>query len=190
MAAASWWGGMVSRLFLGGGGGGPIGHAGQHLPDLAGDEIHPLGGVNNFIRLVHQDDVAVPAHNLADQGGFHLVPQVVHRLKDDAEHPVQALLPGGDEPAGAQVLAQQHTEHRGGLGVFQRLGGKVDLGGGGVGREEEPAVLAAAPEGQKHQLPAGLADFIDAGAGQGVDLLADFMEKASVKGHGECHLSL
>ena len=123
------------------------------------------------------------AHDFADKGGLHLVPQLIHRLKDQAEDAVQPLLLGPQQLAAAQVLPEQHTEHGGGFGVFQALGSEVDLGGGGVGGKKQLPVGAVPPQGEHHQFPSRLADFINPGSGQGADFLGNFVEKSSVKGH-------
>ena len=141
--------------------------AGEDGVEAAGGEVHPLDGVDDLPPGIHQDDIAVAAHDLADQGGLHPVPQLIGRLKDQAEDPVQPRLFGPEEPPAAQVLAQKHTEHGGLVRILPVQGGHLGPGLAGAGREEQLPVPLGAPHRQDHLVPSGLINFVNFSALQG-----------------------
>ena len=120
------------------------------------------------------------ADNLQHQPAFHPVAQLVQGLQTKFYHPLQRRLSDFQNPSRGEVLAEQHTEHRGGIGVFTGQLSELGPGVAGIGGQQQLCVAPLGPESQEDLIPAGLIDLINLGACQ---RCIQFMDDA---GKAEC----
>ncbi|MPN09960.1 hypothetical protein SDC9_157253 [bioreactor metagenome] len=147
--------------------------------------LHPAQTVDDPAVLIQQDEVCPGADQLQHQGAPHPVAQLPGSLQLQAHHPLHRLLGDGQDAPSAQVLAQQHAKHGRSLRVFPRLGGQMQSGPGGIGRQQQTPGLSLGAQGQHHLVPSGLVDFIDSASRYRLLQLADQGGKAyGVQGHG------
>ena len=59
------------------------------------------------------------------------------------------------------MFAKQHTEHRGGIGVFTGQLSELGPGVAGIGGQQQLCVAPLGPESQEDLIPAGLIDLIN-----------------------------
>ena len=142
-----------------------------------------MKGIDDLTVFPDQDQVALAAHQLADEPEFGPVAQFIGGLKVQGEDAVQALLADGGQPPAAQVFAQQQAEHRRGGRVLDGDGRKMQPRSC-PGQNHQPAHRPAVVQVQNNAIPVGLPYFIHAGTDHRFQLLGYFMQKSAVKRHG------
>ena len=144
--------------------------------------------VHDLLFVVQEDDIAVLAHELDDQGVPAEVAHLVEVFHLKAQDSFEAGLCHGKDPSVLQVLAQEHAESR---RLQRRLPGnrrKISERERGVGREVEPALAAAALGGghecEDQLVAVRLRYFVYSGARQSVtELLTETGGRNAVKSH-------
>ena len=137
------------QLILGGREG--KGRARQHPPHPA----HLIGHVAQAVDdlpVLHQAQVAVAAHGLKVELLLPLLPHLVQGLDVDADQPVSPHLRHPHHPAGHQVLAHEHAEHRRLLRALVAVPGQMHPGAGGVGVDEQAVVLPRGADKEQHHV--------------------------------------
>ena len=147
---------------------------------------HPAQAVQNPPGLIQEVDVGGPAHELGHQDPLHLVPQLAGALEGEADQPLHGGLLDAHQAAAGQVLAQEHTKHRGLVGIFGIGPGEVEPGGGGIGGNEQPLPPGGAPQQEDDGVPGGLVNLLHPGPqGLGPKLLQNSGQEVCVK----CHIA-
>ena len=120
-----------------------------------------------------------------------MVAQFVHGVEHEAQHALQAGLLHGGKTRALQPLAHEHAQH-GRLGrVFRHKAREMDARAVGPGREQQLEMIGVRPQQKDDLLLIRLIDLFHPGFQCGVcQLLADMVQKCSVKSHGKHSLSL
>ena len=98
---------------------------GEQRPAFTGGKVHPMNGIDDLAVFSHQHQIALSAHQLADQTERGTVAQLVGGLKVQGQYAVQPLLGDTGQTPAAQMLTQQQTEHGRSGRVFDGNRGKV-----------------------------------------------------------------
>ena len=92
------------------------------------------------------------------------VAELVNGFKIQVKHPVEPKLADGGQLSGAEVLAQEHAEHRRRLWIFQRHICKMKPRAPRAHADKKLCVSTAVPEGNDDLLAGGLVDSVNSGA--------------------------
>ena len=142
---------------------------GQHKAAAAHRQVNALDGVDNHAGVaVYHNQVAVHAHDFADNAQSLHVAQLVDTFKIEKQHAVAAQLPHADQLAAAQPLAQQHAEHRRLRRIFGRFDTKIDARRVGARRQQQLFAALIAAQNQHQLVAVGLIDLADACAERGL----------------------
>ena len=114
-----------------------IGKSGQQ-DTLTGHIRIALEAVDHLAVLADEDEVGIPPHDLAGKRQEHPVSQFIRTLKIQKQDAFQSILPHRHQLAAAQVLAQEHTEHRRRRRIFDRDLCQMDPGAVAGGADEDP----------------------------------------------------
>ena len=130
--------------------------------------VHTTDTVDDAVLAVQQQQVGPAANGLQDQTALHTVSQLVQGLQLDVHQTLQMGLGDRQDTAAGKVLAQEHTEHGGSIGVFPGQGGKLCPGVALVGGQQQLYVpLSGRAQAQDNLVTAGLIDLVDFSTGQG-----------------------
>ena len=141
---------------------------GRHLVAQPGQDgplgrhfaVHLFQAAQNGAVSRKQNQVVPPACQLHHQGFFRQLSEIVIGGKPEPQHPLMLRLAHFQKPGGGEVLAQQHAEHGGRIGVFGLFPGEIHPApGAGAGNHQFPGPPMAA-QGQNDLLPAGHEDLI------------------------------
>ena len=152
--------------------------------------VDALDRVDDPAVLIDEDDVGVAAHDFDGDGQLDEVAHFVAGFKDEVQDAVKADLTNLQELCTAQMLAHQHTEHRGRFGVFKGRGGQVQARAVRTCREVELCtactICRRLPQTQDedHLLAGKLVDFIHPRADEtAFQLMFDLTKQSAVKCH-------
>ena len=96
--------------------GNEVGPTRQHLPDRTDCQGYVLDAVEDCTVLLGENQVAVLAHQLHDQGLAAEIPHFIQMLDMKMENSLERGLGDRDDAPAAQVLSKQHAKARCGHG--------------------------------------------------------------------------
>ena len=110
---------------------------------MARSEIDRAASAENTVVLSAEDNIAVLAHYFAYERAANGKAHLVYRVENEAQYTLKAGLHDLAQTCSAEVLAQQHAEHRRGYGVLLLLRADVDSRRGGRGGYQQTMILSA-----------------------------------------------
>ena len=122
-----------------------------------------LDGLDNLIfGLVHQDDIAVLAHDFHHQRGLYLVSDFILIGNAYFQNSVIFQLLDAFDDGSLEILTQDHGKGIGHLGIGKIRLGQLDAAKDRVGRNQKLEALALAADMKDQLLFKGLVDFLNA----------------------------
>ena len=122
--------------------------------------------VDNPAVIVYENQVGMPAHELADQPSGHVISQLVHAVEINFDDSVALHLSDIRHAGTKQHLPHQHAERRRLQGIILFLIGQVNPGAAGVSRCKQHSVLSLIANGQNNFIFFRLSQLINPSADQ------------------------
>ena len=146
--------------------GNEISPARQHFPDGADRQGHMLDAVQDHAVLPAENQVAVLAHQLHDQGFPAEIPHLVQMFDMEMKNALQRGLGHSHDASAPQMLAEQHTETRRGHGRGFIFICQVGQRQTRRSRKQKSVLVCVVFYGKQEFIGLGLDDFCDASSGQ------------------------
>ena len=140
-----------------------------HAADFVGHAAH---AVDDLAALLHEDQIGILAHELADQRAHGVVAHLVERFEIDLGDAVAGVLADLQHARAQNVLAHEHTEGRRLERIVFLLARQVHPRAVRRGRDQQHMIFALVANGQQYFVALGLRDFVHAAARQPVIELA------------------
>ena len=162
-----------------------VGQTRQHEAHAGDVLVHMAAGVHDAPVSAAQDDVRVAAHHLHDERAGDGIAQLGERGDVDFQNAVARDAPHGAHTPAADVLAQQHAQHRRLHGAGLGMGRQVHARAAGRGAQQQAMVFALRADEQMNLVALGLNHAVDAPVPElFVELAGDKAEHHAVHRHG------
>jgi len=150
------------------GGGRSVRVVGLHGPDSTHVCRDVLGGLQDHVHVVEQDQVTVLPHDLDDQGTRRIDESAAPGLEVDPDNAVEANLADLADHGPAQVLGRENTKRELGRPTPDGGASEMDARVLRLGRRDEPTGPVGGLDLKRNLQPPGLAHVDNAPAGQGL----------------------